>query len=380
MALRWLEGFDTATNETLLARLYESLTGTIGGANPYDGRSSGNSQSARSTSAVLRTKPLVGAVQNTWIIGFAVRADSTTGLGPSGGTGAGFRLRNTDGEQLRLEFVDYAPANPKPGGSYYKLRVLRGATELARTNEAFLVDAQENAWVYFEFKATIDNAAGTFALRYKTRRNPGSGFVTATWDNSTSGIDTQNQTSTGVDRIEISWDTGSIQREPVYDDIYVFDSTGSVFNDFIGGVIIEDQNVAGTGATNQWVLAGGAASVEDAWNESPETVDNDKRVTSEVPNDITLATVAAKVYVQSNVVGIRLDHHARMESATGSFTLHFRYRKTTGTPAETDGGNYVLSGNNDQAFSDVQEQDPNTASAWAAADLNSYQYGVRNGG
>ncbi len=381
MALRWLEGFDVALNDTLLSRLYAVNTGSaLTQRSPYDGRGTGTGGSASGTAKVLRTKPLVGSVQNTWIIGFAVRANDTAGLGANGGTGAGIRLLNSSGEQLRLEFVDYAPANPKPGGVYYKLRVMRGATELARTVEAFLVDIQENSWVYFEWKATVDNAAGEFSLRYKTRIAPGSGFVTATWDNATTSLDTQNQATTGVDRMEISWDTGDLQRVPVYDDLYVFDSTGSIFNDFIGGVICEEQDVAGTGATNQWVLAGGATSLEDAWNKGIIEVDNDKRVTSEVPGDISLATVGAKLYVQSNVVGVRVDHHGRMESAAGTFTIHFRYRKTTGSPAETDGANYVLSGNADVANTDIRETDPNTAAQWAAADLNSYQYGARNGG
>lgn len=381
MAVRWLEGFDTAIADTLLTRLYEVNSGAALASRPrYDGRSTGTGGSASGTAKVLRTKSLVGSPQNTWIIGFALRSNDNTGLGASGGTGAGFRLRNDDGEQLRLEFVDFAPANPKPGGVYYKLRVMRGATELARTVEAFLVDAQENSWVYFEWKATIDNASGSFSLRYKTRLKPGEGFLNATWDNSTSGLDTQNQSSTGVNRVEISFDTGNANRSVVYDDIYVFDSTGSIFNDFVGGVICEERDVAGNGNELDWVLAGGAASLEDAWNKGISEVDNDKRVTSEIPGDVSLATVGGNVTVQGNVVGVRVDHHGRMESAAGTFTIHFRYRKTTGTPAETDGGNYVLSGNTDVANTDIRETDPNTAAQWSAADLPTYQFGARNGG
>lgn len=381
MALRWLEGFDTAIADTLLSRIYAvNSGGAIVSRAPYDGRSTGTGGSASGTSKVLRTKALVGSPQNTWILGFAVRGNDTGGLGPSGGTGAGFRLLNSAGEQLRLEFVDYAPANPKPGGVYYKLRVMRGATELARTVEAFLVDPQELSWVYFEWKATIDNATGSFSLRYKTRLAPGSGFVTATWDNSTSGLDTQNQATTGVDRIEISWDTGNAQRIPVYDDIYVFDSTGSIFNDFIGGVLCEERDVAGNGNELDWVLAGGATTIEDAWNKGISEVDNDKRVTSEIPGDVSLATVGGNVLIQGNVVGVRVDHHGRMESAAGTFTIHFRYRKTTGTPAEADGGNYALVGNADVANTDIRETDPNTAAQWSAADLPTYQFGARNGG
>lgn len=379
MALRWIEGFNSADGATNHGRLYDVQSGGPGtqeGA--YDGSNLFNG-SWKDDDLVMRTPTLVGATQNTWVIGFAMRVDFTTMF--TGAPGGGFRLRNTDGEQVRLEFVEYTPATTKPGGSgYFQIRVMRGAVELARTNEVFENKfGAEAGWHYFEWKVTIDNATGSFELRYNKRESSVQGFQTATWDAANTNVDTQEQTSTGADVVEISWES-TASRFLVYDDIYILDSTGAApDNDYLDGVIIEPLTAQAGGNQEDWVVVD-AASTEDAWNDGATSFDDNDRVTSDTTGDISLVTVGTLGNIQEQIVGVRVDHVSRMESATGSLTLHFRYRKTTGTPAETDGGNYTVSSTTNTGHTDIQRTDPNTASAWVKADVDAMEVGVRNGG
>ena len=93
---------------------------------------------------------------------------------------------------------------------------------------------------------------------------------------------------------------------------------------------------------------------------------------------------AAKFLPQSRprlfIVGVRQDIHARMET-TGDLDVAHMFRKTTGTPAETDAGTDLnVSSTAYDGDALVLEDDPNTATDWDAADLDSYEHGVRNDG
>lgn len=380
MTLRWIEGFSASYDEVLLERLYDSIgaSNSVAVEAGVDGVSSG---AVVSDDLHLRTKALVGSVSNEWVLGFAFRTD----IEQDDITGAGVALHNSTGEQLRVETVGETLASSKPGGTYYRWRVVRGATVLATSNELFEALDNDAGWYFFEFKATVANSGGQFEMRYRKRLGGGSTFQTVTWDSASTGLDTQNQATSGVDRVSICWDTttGGIARNVVFDEFYALDTLGATNNDYLGGMVIEALSPAADGAQLDWVLAGGASDIEDAWNESPGTFNDDKRVTSDTTNDITLADMSGMTLIQDStpISCVRFDLHGRMESATGSLSLFPRYRTAAGTQGDAAGAdNFTVANTTPAAGSFVLEQQPVDSVAWTKTELDSGQWGVRNGG
>lgn len=385
MALRWIEGWEAVTAKTGLERLYTYT----GGALAAEAGANDPLQSAVSSDeAVLTTPVLTSPVQNSWIIGVAFRSDSISTIDE--GSIPYVALGNTDGEQIRLEFLEWSPSSAKPGGVYYRIRAMRGATILATSDMKWpLAPASAESWIFFEFKVTIDNSVGSIAGRFtymtKQNLNPSGAPTVLTWDNSVTSIDTQNQTSAGADRFTVSFDTGNGGDAVAFDDIYVMDSTGSVNNDWVGKIIVEPQSIpsagGGDGNTVDWDLTGGATSTEDAWQDTLVVVNDDKRVISDVTSEVHLAVVdPLKNALNSTIVGVRQDAHIRMET-TGDLDIAHRYRKTTATPAETTAGpNRNVTSTTVVGDAHVTELDPNTSLAWVVADLNSYEHGVINNG
>lgn len=386
MVLRWIEGFDASNNLTTMDRFYESIVGgTVAGSD--DGMHYGDA--ARGNASVLTTPPLSGSVQDSWVIGFAFRPRNIVNVDAGGPEYPGVRLRNDDGEQIRLEMFTDNPTDAKPGGRYYRLRVMRGATELARTDRRFDIGSSSNeqgddpwGWIYFEFKVTIDDTVGSFELRYHQRAGH-VGQQTATWDSASSGLDTQAQATSGANRFELSFETGGgTTRRVLFDDIYVLDSTGTVNNDFLGRTAVVAQKLEdpAEGDTVEWDIVD-ASDLFEAWGEAQGEGNADsERATSKVTNQVELARVLAlPVLRNASIFGVVHRVTAKMET-TGSLTLHHRWRKTTGTPAESDGGNFSVSSTTFSGYRDIQELDPNTGVAWVVSDLDDYQHGLRNGG
>ena len=373
MTLRWIEGFERLQDETIAARLYTNVSGSFNHAS-IEGPRGG--LCADSSNLVARTPVLVGSVANTWVTGIAMRVtagqlDSAPAARPY------ISLRNSAGEQLKLEIID-APDTSKPGGAYYKLRVMRGAVELARTVERFSGLASDLEWTYIEFKATVRTGVnGSFSLKFTKRKGT---TQTATWDAANTGINTANQGSDGADRAEFAWTTGSAGDRMGYDDIYILDSAGTVNNDFLNPVYIEGITPSANGNSTDWVLAGGATNLEDAWNEpvgSQSLAEDDKRVTSDAVGQISLATMTNLVDItNTTIIGVQARMFGKMET-TGSRDVQIMYRKTTGGAAQTNGGTKTFTSTAFDALADTQELDPNTGAAWTITNINGEELGVK---
>lgn len=393
MALRWLEGFDRNIDDEGLSRIYTgantNMPTNLLQEVPAEQRVGAFSEKCASDDdATLQTPALVGSPVNTWIIGFAFRPDDTQRMNVAAIPYVA--LHNSAGEQIRIEFVEDFPTSAKPLGLYFKLRIMRGATEIASSDQKFEMSFANSVphWMYFQFKITIDNAAGSVEGRYqfinKSQRNgSGGGHQTFTWDATVTSIDTQEQATTGADSFQMSFDTGST--DPVaFDDMYVCDSTGAKNNDFLGRCFVAQTDVTttggGDGATTDWALVT-ALSTEDAWSEPATSVENDKRVTSDTIGQIHLAAMDNLVQMDNaTIIGVRMDMHGRMETS-GTLGIGFMWRKTTATAAQIEHGTALsVSSTNTEAASVIAEDDPNTLTDWVFADLDTYQFGVKNNG
>jgi hypothetical protein len=396
MTLRWLEGFDNVRNNDALGRLYNGSSTSLGalpilGNDPAEDRGGVSDaiydSCATDDEAILHTPTLVAPVSNTWIVGFAMRSDDASIL-VTGTTAPYVAFHNSSGEQLRIQVYQDSPASTKPYGLYYGWRIMRGATEIARTDQRFtLVDNTTRAWVYFEFKVTIDNTLGSVEGRFrniKMANNKGPAHETFTWDNAVSSIDTQDQATAGVDSFVLSFNTGTAARDVGFDNLYVCDSSGTKNNDFLGKCIVTPHHITTTGGgdgdTVDWTLAT-AISTEDAWQEPATSVEDPDRLTSDTPLQIHLAAmIGIDLIDAADIVGVRMDLYGRMETS-GSLDIGFMWRKTTGTPAQVESGAVLsVSSTTVTAASVIAEDDPNTSTDWVYADLNTAQFGAQNKG
>jgi hypothetical protein len=372
MALRWLEAGQGCQNGTIFARLYPTASGVVGATFTDEyGRTSMDS-----SNLVLRTPALVGSVANTWIVGFGFQV--TNGILDTSPSAFPFiSFRDSTGAQCRLEVID--ASDTKPGGVYYKLRVMRGATELARTNERFDASIQADRRTYFEFKVVVRTGTnGSFSLRYFTFKSRTTS-TTATWSAANTGINTANNGTDGADRTEFSWATGSSDRVALTD-IYVCDNSGAKNNDFLGKLYMEALDPQGNGNSQQWALAGSAASLEDALNETASTQstgEDDKRITSDTVGEISLVTMTnlSSLFGTSTIIGMQVRLYGKMET-TGTRDVQLTYRKTTGSPVQIGTNILDLDTTSIVGEADTQENDPNTSTDWVLADINGLELGA----
>ena len=401
MALRWIEGFDQLISSEALPRLYQGSETTFPTSNIAHGDEADirdgalYDHSAENDDTVLHTPDLVASPENSWILGFAFKSDNISSL-ENGGTAPYVAFRNSAGEQCRIEIFEYTDPTPKPRGLMYGWRLMRGVTELAAGTDYFTLATEQQAWVYFEFKLTIDNAAGSLEGRYKYVNAPsrnahvGGGFTTMSWDAAVTSIDTQEQATTGADSLVISFTTGSSALNVAYDDLYLCDSTGTKNNDFLGRCFVTAYHITtvalggtgtnGDGDTVEWTPVT-AASTEDALQKSSSILENDKRITSDTAGQIHLARQLDLQSIDgASIIGVRLDLHAKMET-TGSLSVGFMWRKTTATAAQIEFGTaFTVASTTTEAASVIAEDDPNTLTDWVLADMNSYQFGCKNNG
>lgn len=380
MALRWLEGFETHRVATLMLRKYEAgstfgtVVGTVVG---WQGKGFCADCSNNGTGVDLTTRALVGSVQNSWIMGWAWQLDDQGGLSNSQTSFPTVALHNSVGQQLQFEMVAYNES--KVGGAYWRLQVRRGSTVLATSTKIF----ENSNWYYIEVKATVRTGTnGSFEMRWWTPFS-----TTPTVDNfqgaTITGINTANQGTDGADRARMSLITAPVvssSDQVNADDWYVCDSTGSTNNDYLGKQVIEALQPDGNGNALEWDLAGSATDLEDAWAESATVVstpEDDRRVTSDVTNERALATYGPLTLNLKNTIrGLLLTTHHKMDTS-GQRNFVPLLRKTTGTPAEVEGTQVLVTGTAVTGSSEMFEVDPNTAAAWTQTNLNAAEFGVK---
>lgn len=381
MALRWMEGFENCRLAALFSRKYTAAaTSGVSSATGWLDKGFALLCTGAAGALDITTPVLVGAVENSWVLGWAWRLEDPAGLSGSQTVFPTVALHNSVGQQLQFEMVAYNET--KPGGFYWRLQVRRGATVLGTSDKIFVF----GRWFYIEVKATIHPSTGSFEMRYWSDKSNHTTPTVDTFGGATlTGINTAAQGTAGADRVRIACASSPLtggSDETWMDDLYVLDSTGGSLNDYLGRQTIEGMIPNANGNTLQWDLAGGATTITDAWGEAGDvqnTTEDDKRVTSDTLNEIELADYAPLANIRLvDVNGILLHTNHKMDTS-GSRNFAPRLRKTTGSPAEVSGTTVNVTGTSYTGSSELFALDPNTAAAWVIADLNTYQFGVQTG-
>jgi len=354
MALRFIEGFENygaasatgATLETALKYFWPVSATTSGTACLISTGWGGIGLCLdANTGTGARYLGQTFDAQQTWILGFAFKCsnplpDFTRYLmqwrsGADADANGQISLNMTQGGQLELRL----------GGST--------GTLLYTSTIGF----KAGSWNYIEIKCIFDNSNGTLVLRVNGED----------WYNQT-GIDTTNVAANSADRIYFGL-LGSLAQSCAIDDIYICDGTAGA-NDFLGPLKVETCIPTLDSTPLNWNASTGTNHVALIDEVAPNTTDYVYETTSGDEDRYDLANLAS---VSANVVGIQLNAVTAL-SAAGSMSLLL---PVTSGAATDNGSNLTVNSTTYSGKFRILEQDPNTNAAWATANINAAQIGVK---
>lgn len=341
MAGLWTEGFETHQVISQWSRRYATATGGFG---IQPGRVFGSSGSLQ---APVFVAPSFG-LETTIGVAFGLNILAQTSSLNSGAEG--FYFERGGSEQVHLEIQSNA-------GSF-ELRVMRGATQLGITSQAFVY----NAWHHFELKVVPNTSTGSFELRHNE--------VNVL---SASGVNTAGSGSNQADVFAMRFDTTSTNVR--FDDIGVWGGSGAAPTDFVGDSVVEGIQVTGAGASTQWTPSAGSNfdNVDDPGNATPDDAGAGGFNESDTVGQRDLYAFGDLTQIDGTILWVQLDTQLAM-ATTGSRNVLTKYRDPDTTVVDID--SKPVTQTVYSSFRDVMSVNPNSLAAWDAADVNGGQFGV----
>lgn len=370
MALRWLEGFETRLHDNYYSRVYASYAGQTGSIGSVGRRGYGSS--LQGLNMQFETRALVGSLQNTWILQFAIQKIDDRTMGANYGT---FLFRNASGsggDQLEVRWVEAAA--PNAGAFRFELR--RGATVLA-TSRVFGYGNTPRTWWVIQLKVTIRSGTnGSYEMKaWDWQGNVETIFA------ATTGVNTANVGTDGADRVFFRPNSGGVA-EFNLDDIVIMDGTGTVNNDFtsVPILVMGERPNADVGGELDWIPSTGVnhfALVQDAANLPTQT----DEVTSDVVGDVDLYGFGqttldlAPTAAPPTVLGIMVDVEALMKTS-GTRTVRVRFKD--GVNQADDATDLVYTDTAKISRLAILEQNPTgTPAPWSVATLKTIEFGPK---
>jgi len=346
MGLVWTEGFETHTNSGQVGRKYASSSGIFA---TQTGRVFGNAGSINAS--VYISQSFATGLADTVGIAFGLRLNAQVSGLNSGSQG--IYIERGSAEQIHLEVVSNA-------GSF-ELRVMRGATQLGVTSEAFAYAA----WHHFELKATLHTSTGAFELRHNE--------VNVL---SASGVNTAGSGSNQADIFALRFTTISANCQ--FDDFAVWSSAGGVSpTDFIGDCVVEGVTPNANGTTIQWTNDAGSGlnfqNVDDAGVSAPDDTGVGGTNSSDTNGQKDLYAYSDLTQINGTIIGVAVYTQLAMASS-GSRQVKLRFRDDGG--AEGDGTTHTVVLTTFVEKIDMLNLNPATAAAWDVTDINGGEFGV----
>ncbi len=367
MAIIFLDGFEgsdvttgTASNfatQRYLTRMYEEYNASWPGTGPELGDGWGTGYSVTmgtdtsADSSYIRKKfdPIA-----TVVFGVAVRLGKD-----KSDTNGDFDSFNIFKVMSRHDFVDHVTMNVVNGRhlAFYKASTLLGMAQ-----DMFV----PGGWTYVELKVTINDTTGAIEARCN-----GETKLTLT------NIDTKNGIGgADCDTIEFRGvEGGTGTGETTYwDDIYICDTTGSVNNDFLGPLKIEDLSPDGAGNSDDWSPKTPGNPNYGEVDETPVDFEATYIHSNTAGNKDTY-TLENLTYINDTIIGVQVDLVSRLEDAADTYSLAGVVRSST---SETVGSfeqitvtSYVL-----QCAHTPMDTDPNGGGAFTISSINALEAGL----
>lgn len=341
MSLLFVDGFDHYAVADLLKKwtTKEGSTSTLA----IDvGRRNGGALSSGIGSSVGVTKTLPAA-KNTLIVGVAYKLTAQNGTGANRGI-LQFRDSSTVHLTVRIN-VDLT------------LSVLKGTdigTVLGVSSETLDV----GSFNYIEFKATIDDVAGSFELRIN-----GINVLSA------SGIDTRTTGGNASANVIMVGSNGSNGPSWVIDDFYICDNSGSSNNDFLGDVRIDTLLPNADGTFSQFVPSTGTSHFALVDETAPNTTDHVDGVNVGDRDSFNCQDLTA--LIAQTVFGVQVNAFAQKDDAGSKSISTFARNGTT----NSDGASFGLS-TSQVCLSQMFEKQPSGVD-WTESAVNASEFGVR---
>lgn len=237
------------------------------------------------------------------------------------------------------------------------LRVYLGGAELQRSVPSII---NPRRWHWLEFKVVCDNTTGSYELKVD-----GVSILSA------SGVDTQSNLAY-YDQVMLSGVDISSAETPRFDDFFVMDSTGGVYDDFIGqrriDVIIPDDDTA----TVDWTTSSGSNHWELVDDLDPD--DDTTYVEDTVSTNQDIWTYSALSDIDSIdalclVTDVRVTDANTYDLTTIVKSGGTEYTANAGTISSTS---YAMPER-------LMTVDPDTSSAWTQSGVNGVEMGVEVG-
>jgi hypothetical protein len=209
-------------------------------------------------------------------------------------------------------------------------------------------------WYYIEMKVTNHATTGSFEVRLN-----GVNVLSG------SGLNTKGGSITYYNVVKVYGDV----IYPVYDNLYVCNSAGSINNDFLGSIQVMELR-PGADSTSNFATATPSASHYE--NANDEVSDED----TSYNQDNT--TGALEMYVYNNltgvasVLGVVID--ARLKTTAGD-DEDFQHSVDSGSTVENS-SSVTTNVETFQTYTYVFEKDPDTSAAWTVSGVNAATFGI----
>lgn len=335
MAVVFMDGFDYYSGTSYLSEIYaETITGF--------------------TSFVTGRSGTANAFQT--VTNSGMRAWLASAIGPTVGAGMGFQTNSAgSGPNVVVALQDgtTVQVDLRWDLSTRKFYFTRNGTTIASGTTAFAA----NQWYHVEIKVLLHASAGTVALRIN-----GIAEITAT------GLNTMATANNTINRVAFSM-TGGGGGNNIYDDVFVWDTSGSINTDWLGDCRIETLFPSGAGTTTQWTPSTGS-NYQNVDETSPNNdTDYNYSATAGQIDTFALPNLGAS---SGTVMAVQSVLRHRKDDA-GSRTLRrvFRSGSTNYEGADIS----VLDG---YSFTrEILEADPNTSSRWTVTNVNALEAGYK---
>lgn len=339
MTCRFLESFDYYTSNIELTRKWTSLTNgafvTVGSAQV---RTGANSLLLASSLGIV---DLTLDDQASWVIGLGIYFTNVSLLSRF------LEIRDDGTVQCSLRV--------NADGT---LEVVQGTATIVTGGRSTLT-LTANTWYYIEMKVTIADSIG--ANTCKVRVNEADWLTVAT------GQDLKVSANATANQFRLR---SGASFDHYFDDIYIFDGTGSDNNDFAGDVKVVALFPDGDGATNDFTRSAGANNFELV--DDPDTDDDTSYVESDTATDIDLYTFDDLAASVTTVHAVGVNFVAKKDDS-GSRTMRAVTRPVVtnkfGDIESPSNGSYLN-------FTKIYDLNPETAAAWTPTLLNATEFGV----
>lgn len=236
------------------------------------------------------------------------------------------------------------------GSLAYRFGPSVSGTILAQTPAGTL---PASGWFHVETKIVVNNTTGSVEIR-----------VDEASAASVSGIDTQYTGNTNIQQITASYGT-TTAASTGFDDMFAWDGTGSINNDFLGYCRVRTSFPEANGASQDFVPNTGNAW--DAINDTSPDSDTTYIASSTVGDVSTFDTPDLPASTVS-VKGIRTTMVASKSDAGACSVAH----GLKSASSNSMGADHSLATTYSGSF-DMHETDPDTSAAWTIAAVNAAQ-------